>query len=163
MAITKTFDGVPIQFMDEVSAGAMTREVARLQKLVEDAAKAYDRGGRVDLEAGMAKWFATETAFEVATESMRIHGAYGYSKEFDIERLYRDAPLTWFAAARRWSQASSDATPQSKCAIAWLAVSGSGTLSMRAQTVFQGVLACIVRRSRSFGCAGRSRRFRNSL
>ena len=41
----------------------------------------------------MAKWFATETAFEVATESMRIHGAYGYSKEFPIERLYRDAPL----------------------------------------------------------------------
>jgi alkylation response protein AidB-like acyl-CoA dehydrogenase len=45
------------------------------------------------MEAGMAKWFATETAFEVATESMRIHGANGYSKEYPIERLYRDAPL----------------------------------------------------------------------
>ena len=61
--------------------------------LVEDAARAYDKGGRVDYEAGMAKWFATETAFEVATEAMRIFGANGYSKEYPIERLYRDAPL----------------------------------------------------------------------
>ena len=41
----------------------------------------------------MAKYFASETALELATEAMRIHGAYGYSKEFDIERYYRDAPL----------------------------------------------------------------------
>jgi alkylation response protein AidB-like acyl-CoA dehydrogenase len=45
------------------------------------------------MEAGMAKYFATEAALENATEAMRIHGAYGYSKEFNIERLYRDAPL----------------------------------------------------------------------
>jgi len=60
---------------------------------VEDAAKMYDTGQRVDLEAGMAKYFASETAVEVATEAMRIHGGYGYSKEYPIERLYRDAPL----------------------------------------------------------------------
>jgi len=45
------------------------------------------------MEAGMAKYFASETAVEVATEAMRIHGGYGYSKEYVIERLYRDAPL----------------------------------------------------------------------
>ena len=60
---------------------------------MEAAAQAYDRGERCDMEAGMAKLFATETALYNATESMRIHGAYGYSKEFDVERLYRDAPL----------------------------------------------------------------------
>jgi hypothetical protein len=77
----------------QLKLGEMAAKTRASELLVEDAAKAYDRGGRVDLEAGMAKWFATETAFEVATESMRIHGAYGYSKEFPIERLYRDAPL----------------------------------------------------------------------
>jgi alkylation response protein AidB-like acyl-CoA dehydrogenase len=46
------------------------------------------------MEAGMAKYFASETALKNSTDSMRIHGAYGYSKEFDVERLYRDAPLT---------------------------------------------------------------------
>jgi alkylation response protein AidB-like acyl-CoA dehydrogenase len=66
-------------------------EASRL--LMAAAAAAYDRGERCDMEAGMAKLFATETALYNATESMRIHGAYGYSKEFDVERLYRDAPL----------------------------------------------------------------------
>jgi len=66
-------------------------EAARL--LVESAARAYDAGGRCDLEAGMAKLFATEAALENSLEAMRIHGAYGYSKEFNIERYYRDAPL----------------------------------------------------------------------
>jgi alkylation response protein AidB-like acyl-CoA dehydrogenase len=61
--------------------------------LVERAAGAYDRGERCDLEAGMAKLFASEAAIENALEAMRIHGAYGYSKEFPIERMYRDAPL----------------------------------------------------------------------
>ncbi|MCY4468761.1 MAG: acyl-CoA dehydrogenase family protein, partial [Thiotrichales bacterium] len=61
--------------------------------LTESAAHAYDSGRRCDLEAGMAKLFATETAMFNATEAMRIHGAYGYSKEFNIERYYRDAPL----------------------------------------------------------------------
>ncbi len=66
-------------------------EAARLLTL--RAAMAYDTGERSDMEAGMAKLFATETALENSLESMRIHGGYGYSKEFDVERLYRDAPL----------------------------------------------------------------------
>ena len=57
-------------------------------------AATFDRGERCDLEAGMAKYFASEAALENSIESLRIHGAYGYSKEYDIERLYRDAPLT---------------------------------------------------------------------
>ena len=66
-------------------------EAARL--LTEAAASAYDSGRRCDMEAGMAKLFATETAIHNSLEAMRIHGAYGYSKEFNIERYYRDAPL----------------------------------------------------------------------
>ena len=66
-------------------------EASRL--LVEQAAAAYDRGERCDMEAGMAKLFASETALTNATEAMRIHGAYGYSTELDVERYYRDAPL----------------------------------------------------------------------
>ena len=66
-------------------------EAARL--LTYRAASAYDTGERSDMEAGMAKLFATEAAVENSLESMRIHGGYGYSKEFDVERLYRDAPL----------------------------------------------------------------------
>ena len=66
-------------------------EAARL--LTEAAARAYDAGGRSDLEAGMAKLYATEAALENSLEAMRIHGAYGYSKEYNIERYYRDAPL----------------------------------------------------------------------
>jgi alkylation response protein AidB-like acyl-CoA dehydrogenase len=61
--------------------------------LTANAAKAYDEGRRCDMEAGMAKYAASEAALENATEAMRIHGAYGYSKEFNIERYYRDAPL----------------------------------------------------------------------
>ena len=70
---------------------ATRTEAARL--LVGNAAKIYDQGERCDMEAGMAKYFATEAAFENAHEAMRIHGGYGYSKEFPVERLYRDAPL----------------------------------------------------------------------
>ena len=66
-------------------------EASRL--LVESAAAAYDKGERCDMEAGMAKLFATETALHNSLEAMRLHGAYGYSKEFNIERYYRDAPL----------------------------------------------------------------------
>jgi butyryl-CoA dehydrogenase len=66
-------------------------EAARL--LMLQAAERKDRGDRADLEAGMAKLFATETAQEVALEAMRIHGGYGYSQEFVVERLYRDAPV----------------------------------------------------------------------
>jgi alkylation response protein AidB-like acyl-CoA dehydrogenase len=92
--IRKTF-GKPIcehQAIQIKLADMATRvEAARL--LVEHAARAYDAGGRCDLEAGMAKLFATEAALENSLEAMRIHGAYGYSKELDIERYYRDAPL----------------------------------------------------------------------
>ncbi len=66
-------------------------EAARL--LVRQAAEALDKGERCDLEAGMAKLFASEAAIENSLEAMRIHGGYGYSKEFVVERLYRDAPL----------------------------------------------------------------------
>ena len=65
----------------------------RRGSLVEDAAIAYDTGERCDMEAGMAKLFATEAAMENAAEAMRIHGAYGYSPEYNVERYYRDAPL----------------------------------------------------------------------
>ena len=66
-------------------------EAARL--LVRQAAAMKDRGERCDLEAGMAKLFASETCQEVALEAMRIFGGYGYVKEFRVERYYRDAPL----------------------------------------------------------------------
>src|ERR671915_400614 len=66
-------------------------EAARLLTL--KAARMKDAGQRSDLEAGMAKLFATETGKEVVEDSFRIHGGYGYSKEYEIERLYRDAPL----------------------------------------------------------------------
>jgi len=109
----KTF-GKPIcdhQAIQLKLADMATRaRAARLLTL--DAAQAFDRGERCDLEAGMAKLFASEAALENATESMRIHGAYGYSKEYHIERLYRDAPLTCIGEgtnemqriiiARRW-------------------------------------------------------------
>ncbi len=71
----------------------MATQVQAARLLVENAARAYDRGDRCDMEAGMAKLFATEAAVNVSLEAMRIHGGYGYSKEFTVERLYRDAPL----------------------------------------------------------------------
>jgi alkylation response protein AidB-like acyl-CoA dehydrogenase len=66
-------------------------EASRLLMLA--ASRKKDAGERADLEAGMAKLFATETAEEVALEAMRIHGGYGYSQEYLVERLYRDAPV----------------------------------------------------------------------
>src|SRR5206468_1395303 len=66
-------------------------EAARLLTL--KAARMKDAGQRSDLEAGMAKLFASETGKEVVEDAFRIHGGYGYSKEYEIERLYRDAPL----------------------------------------------------------------------
>jgi alkylation response protein AidB-like acyl-CoA dehydrogenase len=66
-------------------------EAARL--LLHKAAHKKDSGERCDLEAGMAKLFATETCQEVALEAMRIHGGFGYTKEFNVERYYRDAPF----------------------------------------------------------------------
>jgi alkylation response protein AidB-like acyl-CoA dehydrogenase len=66
-------------------------EAARL--LMLSAARRKDAGERSDVEAGMAKLFATEICNEVVDDALRIHGGYGYSKEYEIERLYRDAPL----------------------------------------------------------------------
>lgn len=66
-------------------------QAARLLTL--EAARAIDQGNRADMEAGMAKLFASEVAQEIATNALRIHGGYGYSSEFDVERFYRDAPL----------------------------------------------------------------------
>ena len=92
--VRKTF-GKPIcehQSIQIKLAEMATRlEASRL--LTEQAARAYERGERCDLEAGMAKLFATETALFNSLEAMRLHGAYGYSREFNIERYYRDAPL----------------------------------------------------------------------
>jgi alkylation response protein AidB-like acyl-CoA dehydrogenase len=77
----------------QIKLADMATRVEAARLLVESAARAYDAGARCDLEAGMAKLYATEAAVENSIEAMRIHGAYGYSKEFNIERYYRDAPL----------------------------------------------------------------------
>jgi alkylation response protein AidB-like acyl-CoA dehydrogenase len=66
-------------------------EASRL--LTRSAAEKFDAGERADLEAGMAKLFASESALEIATEAMRIHGGYGYTTELPVERYFRDAPL----------------------------------------------------------------------
>ena len=71
----------------------MATQVEAARLLTERAAQVYDCGERCDLEAGMAKLFATEAAMENASEALRIHGAYGYSPDNEVERYYRDAPL----------------------------------------------------------------------
>ena len=71
----------------------MATKVKAARLLTLDAAERKDEGKRVDLEAGMAKLFASEICGEVAMEAMRIHGGYGYVKDFPVERYYRDAPL----------------------------------------------------------------------
>ncbi len=71
----------------------MATELEAAKLLMMNAAQKKDRGERSDLEAGMAKLFAAEMCVRVTTEALRIHGGYGYSKEFVVERLYRDAPF----------------------------------------------------------------------
>ena len=71
----------------------MATKIQAARLLVYDAATKKDTGQRVDLESGMAKLFASEVCLEVAMESMRVHGGYGYIKESPVERYYRDAPL----------------------------------------------------------------------
>jgi len=92
--VRKTF-GKPIceHQAIQLKLADMATQVRAARLLVQDAARAYDRGERCDMEAGMAKLFASEAAVSCSLESMRIHGGYGYSKEFTVERLYRDAPL----------------------------------------------------------------------
>jgi alkylation response protein AidB-like acyl-CoA dehydrogenase len=92
--VRKTF-GKPIGEHQaiQLKLGEMATRYEAARLLIEQAAQAYDAGRRCDMEAGMAKYFASEAGLENALEAMRIHGAYGYSKEFPIERLVRDAPL----------------------------------------------------------------------
>jgi isovaleryl-CoA dehydrogenase len=71
----------------------MATGLAAARQLVLHAARVYDSGSRADLEAGMAKLFASETAMTIALDAVRVHGGYGYSTEFDVERYFRDAPL----------------------------------------------------------------------
>jgi alkylation response protein AidB-like acyl-CoA dehydrogenase len=77
----------------QLKLGEMATRVQAARLLTYDAARAYDAGERCDMEAGMAKFFASEAAVENSMEALRIHGAYGYSKEYHVERYYRDAPL----------------------------------------------------------------------
>jgi len=87
--------GVPIAKHQAIQfkLADMATKVEASRLLVKSAAERFEAGERADVEAGMAKLFCSETALEVATEAMRIHGGYGYTKEFPIERYYRDAPL----------------------------------------------------------------------
>ena len=71
----------------------MATRVDAARLLTARAAAALDAGGRADLEAGMAKLFASEACLQVTADAIRVHGGYGYSAEFDVERYYRDAPL----------------------------------------------------------------------
>ena len=71
----------------------MATKYTAARQLVLYAADRYDAGDRCDMEAGMAKLFASETAMSIALDAVRIHGGYGYSTEFDVERYFRDAPL----------------------------------------------------------------------
>jgi alkylation response protein AidB-like acyl-CoA dehydrogenase len=71
----------------------MGTKLEAARQLVHHAARRYDSGQRADMECGMAKLFASETAMEIALSAVRIHGGYGYSTEFDVERYFRDAPL----------------------------------------------------------------------
>jgi len=92
--IRKTF-GKPIceHQAIQIMLGEMATRVEASRLLIDSAARAFDEGRRCDMEAGMAKYFASEAGLRNATDAMRIHGGYGYSKEYPIERLYRDAPL----------------------------------------------------------------------
>ena len=71
----------------------MATKLEAARQLVHYAARRYDSGQRADTEAGMAKLFASETAMEITLNAVRVHGGYGYSTEFDVERYFRDAPL----------------------------------------------------------------------
>lgn len=71
----------------------MATSLSAARHLTLHAAREADAGRRVDMEAGMAKLFASETALQIALNAVRIHGGYGYSTEFDVERYFRDAPL----------------------------------------------------------------------
>jgi alkylation response protein AidB-like acyl-CoA dehydrogenase len=71
----------------------MATSLTAARQLTLYAARRYEAGERADLEAGMAKLYASEAAMEIALDAVRVHGGYGYSTEFDVERYFRDAPL----------------------------------------------------------------------
>ncbi|MFF7249361.1 acyl-CoA dehydrogenase family protein [Embleya sp. NPDC008237] len=71
----------------------MATQLTAARQLVQYAARRFDSGERSDMEAGMAKLFASEVAMKIALDAVRIHGGYGYSTEYDVERYFRDAPL----------------------------------------------------------------------
>jgi alkylation response protein AidB-like acyl-CoA dehydrogenase len=77
----------------QLKIGEMVTRAQASRLLTIEAAKAYDRGERCDMEAGMAKYFASESAVANSQDAMRIYGGYSYSKEYDIERFYRDSML----------------------------------------------------------------------
>jgi alkylation response protein AidB-like acyl-CoA dehydrogenase len=87
--------GVPIWRHQQIGAylADMATKLTAARQLVRYAAERYDAGERCDMEAGMAKLFASEAAMEIALTAVRIHGGYGYSTEYDVERYFRDAPL----------------------------------------------------------------------
>ncbi len=87
--------GVPISQHQaiQLKLADMATKIQAARLMTYDAAAKKDSGERVDLESGMAKLFASEVCQEVTLEAMRIHGGYGYVKEFPVERYYRDAPL----------------------------------------------------------------------
>ena len=87
--------GVPIWKHQSIGnyLADMATKLTAARQLTLHAARRYDAGERADLEAGMAKLFASEAAMEIALDAVRIHGGYGYSTEFDVARYFRDAPL----------------------------------------------------------------------
>ncbi|HEV7979199.1 acyl-CoA dehydrogenase family protein [Amycolatopsis sp.] len=87
--------GVPIWKHQSIGnhLADMATKLTAARQLVLHAADRYDAGERCDLEAGMAKLFASEAAMEIALAAVRVHGGYGYSTEYDVERYFRDAPL----------------------------------------------------------------------
>ena len=87
--------GVPIARHQaiQIKLADMATKIEAARLLTYEAARKKDLGERVDLEAGMAKLFASEVCGEVTLEAMRIHGGYGYVKDYPVERYYRDAPL----------------------------------------------------------------------
>jgi alkylation response protein AidB-like acyl-CoA dehydrogenase len=87
--------GKPIAYHQAIAfrLAEMATKVYAARLVTYDAARLYDEGERIDLEAGMAKLFASETAFEVAMDAVRIHGGNGFTTEYRVERYLRDAPL----------------------------------------------------------------------
>jgi len=87
--------GVPIAKHQaiQLKLADMATSITAARLMTQMAARKKDAGERADVECGMAKLFATETCFPCVPEAMRIHGGYGFSKEYEVERLYRDAPL----------------------------------------------------------------------